>query len=139
MTRVVIDTNIFVSSFFSKKSPPFQIIDLWRHGKFILCLSSAILDEYLAVLKRFKLEGKPEYEEFISGLKEFPNILFVNEPRKRVQISRDPHDNKFIDCAIHHKAKIVISGDKDLLTIGRYFEITFLTARQFLDSIADQI
>jgi len=139
MIRVVIDTNVFVSSFFSKKSPPFQIIDLWRKGHFILCLSAEVLDEYLAILKRFKLEDKPEYEEFISGLKEFPNILFINDPRKKVQVSRDPHDNKFIDCAIHHKAKVVISGDKDLLTIGRYFEISFLTPRQFLDTIEGQI
>ena len=133
MIRVVIDTNVFVSSFFSRKSPPFQVISLWRKGSFVLCLSSMIIDEYLAVLRRFNLEDKPEYEEFVSGLKDFPNIVFVSEPRKKVQISRDPHDNKFIDCAIHHKAKFVITGDKDLLSIKRYFEIQFLTPREFLD------
>jgi len=67
-------------------------------------------------------------------LKEFPNVLFVHEPRKNVRISRDPFDDMFIGCALHLKASVVVSGDKDLLAIGRSFENSFLTPRQFLDS-----
>lgn len=39
--RVVVDTNIFVSSFFGGK--PRKIIDLWKIGEITLCVSSPIL------------------------------------------------------------------------------------------------
>ncbi|MEW6201083.1 MAG: putative toxin-antitoxin system toxin component, PIN family, partial [bacterium] len=41
--KVVIDTNVFVSSFFGGN--PRRIIDLWSKGKITLCLSKDILDE----------------------------------------------------------------------------------------------
>jgi hypothetical protein len=45
---MVIDTNIFVFSFFGGKTR--KIIDLWKNGNLILCLSGEILDEYVEVL-----------------------------------------------------------------------------------------
>jgi predicted nucleic acid-binding protein len=44
VTRVVIDTKVFVSSFFGDN--PRRITDLWKTGKFILCLSRPIIEEY---------------------------------------------------------------------------------------------
>ena len=51
--RVVIDTNVFISSFFGGN--PRKIIDLWRKEKITLCLSGDILEEYTKVLKRIGL------------------------------------------------------------------------------------
>ena len=51
MLRVVLDTNIIVSSLISKSGPPAQIIDAWRQLKFILITSTAILEELRAILK----------------------------------------------------------------------------------------
>jgi predicted nucleic acid-binding protein len=39
--RVVIDTNILISSFFG--GVPREIIDLWKNGEIILCLSQSIV------------------------------------------------------------------------------------------------
>ena len=47
--NVVIDTNVFVSSFFGGNAR--RIIDLWREGEVRLCLSKSILDEFVAVLQ----------------------------------------------------------------------------------------
>ena len=38
----------------------------------------------------------------------------------KVEVSRDPDDDKFISCAVDAKALYVVSGDKDLLEVGRY-------------------
>ncbi|MBI4684625.1 MAG: putative toxin-antitoxin system toxin component, PIN family, partial [Nitrospirae bacterium] len=48
--KAVIDTNIFVSSFFGGN--PKKIIDLWKNEKITLCLSHTVLDEYIDVLRR---------------------------------------------------------------------------------------
>ncbi len=49
MIRVVIDTNVFISSFFG--GDPRKVIDLWKTGKIILCFSGKIIDEYVEVLR----------------------------------------------------------------------------------------
>ena len=46
MLKLVIDTNVFISSFFG--GIPRDIINLWKEGGIVLCLSQDILEEYLA-------------------------------------------------------------------------------------------
>ena len=55
MNKVVIDTNVFVSSFFG--GIPRKIIDLWKNGKITLCLSQAIIEEYIDVLIRLGIDN----------------------------------------------------------------------------------
>ena len=43
--RVVVDTNVFVSSFFGGIHR--KIADLWKKGRIILCLSKPIVEEYV--------------------------------------------------------------------------------------------
>ena len=45
MIKVVIDTNVFISSFFGGN--PKKIIDLWKKGEIKLCLSREIVNEYV--------------------------------------------------------------------------------------------
>jgi putative PIN family toxin of toxin-antitoxin system len=59
--RVVVDTNIFISSFFG--GIPKEIIDLWKNGEIILCLSQNIVEEYLSVLNRLGLQDEKEIEK----------------------------------------------------------------------------
>lgn len=56
MTRVVVDTNVFVSSFFGGN--PREVIDLWKTGRVTLCLSAPIVEEYMAVLKKARADGR---------------------------------------------------------------------------------
>ena len=58
--KLVIDTNIFISSFFNNEGNPRKIIDLWKTGQIILCISEKILEEYAEVLIRLGLEKENE-------------------------------------------------------------------------------
>jgi len=64
MIRVVIDTNVFVSSFFGGN--PKKIIDLWKNEEIVLCLSRDVLDEYVDVLQRVGLKDEDEIEELLA-------------------------------------------------------------------------
>ena len=66
--NVVIDTNVFVSSFLSLQGPPKRVIDLWKTGRIILCLSRDIIAEYVEVLARFGLAGQPEAQRIARSL-----------------------------------------------------------------------
>ena len=50
-----------------------------------------------------------------------------------MNISRDPDDDKFIECAKDADALYIVSGDKDLLVIEEYDGIQIITAKEFCD------
>jgi hypothetical protein len=130
MTKVVIDTNIFVSSFFGGN--PRKIIDLWKTEKITLCLSSAILEEYIDVLRRIGLKDEDELEELLSLFSRGFNILFTTKTPKLRVVKNDPDDDKFIECAVALKADIVVSGDREVLAVKAYKGIRILTPQEFL-------
>lgn len=128
--RVVIDTNIFVSSFFGGN--PKQIIDLWKNEKITLCLSNVILDEYIDVLNRIGLKDEAELKELLSLFSKGFNILFTTKTPNIKIVKNDPGDDKFIECAAALKADAIITGDKEVLKIKKYMRIKILTPREFL-------
>lgn len=129
--RVVIDTNIFVSSFFGGN--PRKIIDLWKNEKITLCLSNAIFDEYIDVLHRIGMKDENELEELLSLFSRGFSILFTTKTPKIKIIKDDPDDDKFIECAVALKANAIITGDREILAIKKYMRIKILTPRQFLE------
>jgi len=129
--RVVVDTNIFVSSFFGGN--PREVIDLWKSGKITLCLSSAILDEYIDVLNRIGLKEEDELKELLSLFSRGFNLLFTTKTPEIQIVNNDPDDDKFIECAVALKAHTVITGDREILSIKEYMGIRILTPQQFLE------
>jgi uncharacterized protein len=130
--KVVIDTNIFVSSFFGGN--PRRIIDIWKTEKITLCLSRGILDEYIEVLQRIGLQDEDELGELLSLFKTGFNILFTTKTLKVKVVKNDPDDDKFIECALALKAEVIITGDKAIEAIGEYMGIKILTPQRFLKS-----
>lgn len=126
----VIDTNVFISSFFGGN--PRKIIDLWKMEKLTLCLSKDILDEYIEVLGRIGLEGEDELEELLALFSKGFNITFTTKTPKINAVKADPDDNKFIECAAALKADVIITGDKALGAVKAYQGIRILTPAQFL-------
>ena len=119
MIRVVVDTNIFVSSFFGGN--PRKVIDLWKSGQIILCLSRPIIDEYVDVLRRMGLQNERELEELLSLFAHGFNVLFTAKTPNLNVVEKDPDDDKFIECAVALNSKFIISGDKTLREIGDVF------------------
>jgi putative PIN family toxin of toxin-antitoxin system len=128
--KVVVDTNVFISSFFGGN--PRKVIDLWKSGKMTLCLSAAIVDEYTAVLRRLGLEGENEFGELLDLFARGFHILFAAETPVLKVVLADRADDKFIECAVALKAEAIITGDKALKAIGRYMGIKILGPREFL-------
>ena len=129
--RVVIDTNIFISSFFG--GIPRDIIDLWKNGEIILCLSQSIVEEYFEVLNRLGLQDEKEIQKLIKLFAEGYNLLFAAKTPTITVVEDDPDDDKFIECAVELNSKIIISGDKHLKEIKKYIDIEILSPRDFIN------
>lgn len=129
MSRVVVDTNVFISSFFGGN--PRKIIDLWKSGEITLCISKPIVDEYIEVLRRLGLQNEKEIEELLSLFAHGFHVIFTAKtPQLRI-VEKDPEDNMFIECAVALKAGFVITGDKALKAIQKYMNIKIVSPNEF--------
>jgi putative PIN family toxin of toxin-antitoxin system len=132
--RIVLDTNVFISSFFGGN--PRTIIDLWKNGRLTLCLSQDIFDEYIEVLRRLGLDNTKEMEELLKLFATGVNIVFTTRTPE-IRVVADPDDDKFIACALALKAGCVVSGDKALVDVRLYQGIRIITPREFLEIMGD--
>ena len=130
--KVVIDTNVFVSSFFGGN--PRKVIDLWKEGNLTLCLSKDVVDEYIDVLKKIGLENERELKELLDLFAKGYHIIFTSKTPKIKAVRDDPGDDKFIECAVALKAEAIISGDRALKEIKEYLGIKIFSPQEFLKS-----
>jgi len=130
MKSIVLDTNVFVSGIFWS-GPPYLILNAWRNKKIELVISQEILEEYTRVgvilgEKYRNIELLPFIDLVtIYGKMYFPIIL--HQP-----VSQDPDDDKFIACALSANCKIIVSGDKDLLSVSGYAGLEILKPASFV-------
>lgn len=97
--RVVVDTNVLISSFFGGN--PKKVVDLWKAGDITLCLSRDIIDEYLDVLQRLKTDATL-ISELLSLFAGGYHLLFTgNTPSLKI-VPDDPDDDKFFLSAPWH-------------------------------------
>lgn len=128
--RVVIDTNVLVSSFFGGK--PSQVIDLWRKGRIELCMSKDILEEYVEVAARFGLKHKEEILELVNLFSRGFNTVWTFDPPRLKLDMKDIDDAKFLECAVACRCECVITGDAEFRKIDRYGNVEILLPAEFL-------
>ena len=132
--KVVIDTNIFISSFLAGGKPR-KIIDLWQQGKITLCLSADIIDEYVDVLKRLNFSDEPELKELLELFSTGYSLLYTHQPKSIPLKLADKDDLKFFDCAVELGAEFIITGDKKVLEVRNYLGIKAVSPKEFLEHI----
>jgi uncharacterized protein len=128
--RVVVDTNVFISSFIG--GYPRRVIDLWKTGRVTLCFTNAIIDEYICVLKRMEFVRSEDIHALLSLFREQFNCVFSAAP-PRLVVCSDPDDDKFIEAAVALDAEVIVSGDDHLKSLKKYMDIPIMPPREFID------
>ena len=106
-------------------------MNLWKTQRFTALASSAVIEEYLEVLRRFSIPSQ-DMEEFISLFTD-PSRTNVVVPKVRVRrILDDPDDDKFLECALAGDADAIVSGDKHLKKLKSFHNILIFSPMQFL-------
>ncbi len=130
--KVVLDTNIFISSTYWM-GDSHKIIQLALDKKIEVYTSIEILKELEKVLKRDFEEEDKFIERQIALILEYSKI--VNPINKIVMVKDDPDDDKIIECAMESGVDYIISQDKHLLNLNGVLEIKILKPKDFLDMI----
>lgn len=131
--RIVLDTNVIIATFATRGlcAEIFEIC-LLEHN---IVSSEHILSETKEkLMEKLRLTEK-EAENIIVYLKE--NTVTVVCKDTAINVCRDNDNNKIIETAVSGSAEIIITGDKDLLTIKDYKGIKIISPRDFWELMRD--
>lgn len=134
--KVVLNTSVIVSAI-GWGGASAQVLDLWKAGQIQLVVSDEIIDEYLDVLGRWVSEAS--LRNWQTWVTHPTKVTHIHSYVRRLQVSRDTTDNKFVDVAVGGGARYVITRDKDLLTIARFREVKFVTPQEFMTAFRSMV
>jgi len=135
--RVVLDTNILISSAINKLGIPRQLFKLWRSRKLILVTSQFQLREltrvfhYKRIRKRYPLK-EGFVVRFLSLIRKSGVVV---SPETIPEATADPDDNQILAAATAGRADAIVSGDEHLLKLKKYRLIPIYSAKRFLQKI----
>jgi len=132
--RVVLDTNVLVSATLIRGGKEDRILRAWQRDAFELVLSPQILDEMGRALFYEKLrKARWMTEEEVAALvRSVAREAILVPGRVRIEASRDPDDDKFLEAAIEGRAQYLVTGDKDLLKLKTHRGVRIVTPAAFL-------
>lgn len=132
--KIVLDTNCLLVSI-SKYGEAYPVWRGFLEGKFTLCVSTEILEEYEEIIASM---ATPDVAR---------NVVDVILKRKNVEridphyhwhlITADPDDNKFVDCAFTAGAVYIVSDDAhfDVLRDITFPKLLVLKLKEFLETL----
>jgi len=131
--KIVIDSNIFVSSFFWGGHPR-EVFERVINGLDELFITDEIKKEIFSVMSSSKFAVKiSEIEDYIKIIEKYSiNIELKDTPKS---ISRDKDDDKILQCALDGNAEFIITGDNDLLVLKEYKTIKIIKPKNYLELV----
>jgi uncharacterized protein len=132
--RVVVDTNVWLSSLLWGGQPD-RITQLVELKQITAISSEEILIELTEILQKAKFQKRLNQLGFTAGevtIIARRLMTFVVIEELLVPELRDPKDQMILATAIAGNAEVIISGDKDLLTLQSFRDISIFSPFQFL-------
>lgn len=108
LSRVVLDTNCLIQSI-SRRSPYYRIWTDFIAGRYALCVTTEIIEEYAEILARHLSPSVADL--VVTAILRANNVIRVDAQFRFNLIKADPDDNKFVDCAIVSNARYVVTND----------------------------
>jgi putative PIN family toxin of toxin-antitoxin system len=119
--EIVLDTNVLVAAFRSKRGASHQLLRLTGEGVWRLNISVALALEYEEVLKRSSLLpgiSEAEVDEFLDYLFAVSNLV-PSVLRRRPSL-RDPDDEHILEVAVGCGAMIITHNRRDFIGAERF-------------------
>lgn len=132
MQKVVIDTNILVSSLIQKSYPYRIVYDLFFDNKLKLCISDKLFQEYYEVLNRKKFAKYPDF--VVNGkllLADIEMKAIKYFPKTSLTIINDVDDNKLLELAFECKADFLITGNMNDFTMPEFKHTKIVTPAEY--------
>jgi putative PIN family toxin of toxin-antitoxin system len=134
--RLVVDTNIVVSAALKPDGLQRTVLLLAITKPARLYVSNVILTEYRDVLSRPELQiRKGPRQQLFDLIRKRAHLI---DAVRTVQITYDPEDNMFIECADAARADYLVTGN--VRHFPRFWKNTkVVTSREFLSLMAPHL
>jgi len=135
LLRAVLDANVYISAIIQPGGTPGKVLERFLSAaSFHLVISPQIVDEVLRAL------AYPKVRKVLHGVDAqlwFEDIVVLADlvagAHEISRVSRDPDDDKYLAAAVEGRATHVVTGDQDLLSVGRFEDVEIVTPRAFLN------
>lgn len=129
--RIVVDTNCLVSRLLLPDSIPGRAVHKAVDAS-ILLVSEPTMEELADVLGRSKFDhyvsiaDRKQFLRLLGRVAEFVPIVYP------VRECRDPDDDRFLEVALNGRASLILTGDRDLLSLHPWRNVAILSPRDYL-------
>jgi putative PIN family toxin of toxin-antitoxin system len=131
MLRVLLDTNIYISAILFNGKPRLVFQDL-LDDIFTGYISNEILDELEETLAKPKFKLPNEFIQFTIAEIRSATTIIKNKPLKDYLNLRDLGDFHILETAFSANVDLLITGDKDLLTLEKIKGLKIITPDEYL-------
>jgi len=133
--KVVFDTNIFISALVIPGSRAEEAYLHCLRGEFILYSSVAILTE---TAKKLREKFGWEENNITRFLKAITRVGNVIKTHPHLHVLVDEPDNRILECGVAAEADIIVTGDKHLLSLKNYQNISVIPLSHFLELLKNE-
>jgi uncharacterized protein len=134
--RLVIDTNVVVSAALKPEGLQRTVVLLAMTKPALWYVSDAIVSEYAMVLARPELKIRRNLRHQLLQL--IKNHTRVVSPSRLAQVTSDPGDNMFVECADAARADYLVTGNQR--HFPKFWKNTkIITSSEFLIVIAPHL
>lgn len=134
--RVVIDTNVMVSAALRPYGLQRTVFLLALTKPARMYVSQEILAEYRNVLARPALKiARGRQQQLLQLVR---NRAHIVHPRYKLEVTSDPEDNKFLECADTARADYLITGNQR--HFPKFWKNTkVISSREFVNLVAPHL
>jgi uncharacterized protein len=135
MQRIVIDTNVIISSLIQKSYPYTIANEFFIDDKIEMCVSEELMAEYYDVLRREKFA---RFHDFFSRaealLVEIETKATMFKPKIKLNLISDADDNMVLELADECISDFVITGNTTDFIFPTYKETKIVTPREYWEN-----
>ena len=133
INRLVIDTNLWISLALGSRKVAEKLIPIISSDYIRVFTSIELLDEITETLQKPRLQiylTQERVKTIFDLLLESTIIITITSDLK---ICRDKKDDFLLNLAVDAKANYLLSGDKDLLDLGKVDTVEIVTIAEFYE------
>ena len=132
--RILLDTNVIFSTILNPLSVPAHVLNgVIKHHDLVLC--SQNVDELREIVRRKKPNLLPDTELLLAELAY--ELIPAIDKSNATKVIRDATDQPILNAAIAYSVDIVITGDKDFLSLD-IDSPRILTCAEFLQEDSEE-
>ncbi|MGH9877721.1 MAG: putative toxin-antitoxin system toxin component, PIN family [Nitrososphaerales archaeon] len=129
--RIVLDTNVLVSALILDGKPR-ALLNAIVAKNHKLIFSRKIMEEFVEVTAEPRIQKYVTRQEVSRFLHDLAPLSKLVAARSKLKVVRDQKDNPVLAAAYDGRARYLVTGDEDLLTLEKFRKVKIVKVNEML-------